>query len=112
MGKVDRTALKLMSPSRPLIDAPFALANTPIEYTIAAFWADIPGLSEVGVHDPFLGSGGNSLQAMRIAARVTEEFGVEIPLADLFAASTVAEMALVVTAALASETQISIPNER
>ncbi len=33
---------------------------------------------------------------MRIAARVQGEFGVDVSLADLFAAATVAEMALVI----------------
>ncbi len=107
MGKVDRTALKSMAPSRPLSDAPFAQASTPIEHTVAAFWADVLGLDAIGIHDPFLELGGHSLQAMRIAARVNEEFGVEIPLAEMFAASTVAEMALAVTAALASEADVN-----
>ena len=97
LGKVDRSALKSLLTPRPFIDAPFAQASTPFEKTIAAIWTGILGLDAIGIHDPFLELGGNSLQAMRIAARVQDEFGVEIPLAELFAAATVAEMALVIT---------------
>ena len=57
-------------------------------------------IAEVGVDDPFLDLGGSSLRAMRIAARVNEDFGVNSSLADLFAAFTVGEMALVIAAQL------------
>ena len=106
-GKIDRKNLPVPAPSRSVLDIAFAPPLTPFERIIVAIWADILSLDAIGIHDPFLDLGGNSLQAMRIAARVAEEFGVEIPLAELFAASTVAEMALAITAALASELGIN-----
>ena len=69
---------------------------------IAAIWHDILGLDKIGIHDPFLELGGSSLQAMRIASRAQDKFGVDIPLAEMLAAPTVAEMALLITERLAN----------
>ncbi len=103
-GKIDYGALPDTQNSRPSLEVGFVPPLTPLEQAIAAIWRDALGLDEIGIHDPFLDLGGNSLQAMLIAARVAEEFGVEIPLAELFAASTVAEMALGVVAGLLNST--------
>ncbi|MBX3053342.1 MAG: non-ribosomal peptide synthetase [Caldilineaceae bacterium] len=103
-SRLDRRALPLPTDSRPTLEISFVVPTTPIEHTLAAIWTEILGLDAVGIHDPFFDLGGNSLQAMRIAARVQDEFGVEMPLTELFAAGTVAEMALVVMVELASDT--------
>ncbi len=99
-GKIDRQALPAPGNGRPLLSFPLTSPVTPFEEIVSAIWCAVLGLDAIGIHDPFLELGGNSLQAMRIAARVQEEFGVEIPLAELFAASTVAEMALAITSRL------------
>ncbi len=99
-GKIDRTAIPAPGTKRPHLDNEYSAPRTPLEEIVVAIWTDILGLDKIGIHDPFLDLGGHSLQAMRIAARVQDEFGVEIPLAELFAAATVAEMAVVVTAML------------
>ncbi|MFZ1754722.1 MAG: non-ribosomal peptide synthetase [Caldilineaceae bacterium] len=100
-GKVNRLSLAPPKSQRPHLAVVFTPAGTPFEKAISTIWADILGLDEIGIHDPFLELGGNSLQAMRIASRVQDEFGVEIPLPELFAAGTVAEMALLIVAHLA-----------
>jgi len=56
-------------------------------------------LDRVGVHDPFLELGGDSLRAMRIMSRVMDTFEVNLPLSTLFEAPTVAAMASLVTQA-------------
>lgn len=101
-GKVNRLALPPPDSSRPPLPVPYAPPATPIEEMIAAIWHDILGLDTVGIHDPFLELGGSSLQAMRIAARAQDRFGVDIPLAEMLAASTVAKMALLFTERLAN----------
>ncbi len=59
--------------------------------------------SSVGPHDDFFSSGGSSLQAIRVIPKVRAAFGVEIPVADFFAAPTVAGVAAAVSAATADE---------
>lgn len=99
-GKLYRPGLPPPDNHRPVLDIPYTPPSTPFEMLIGQIWESVLELKPLGIHDPFLELGGNSLQAMRIAARVQDEFGVEIPLAELFAAVTVAEMALVVTGGL------------
>ena len=56
--------------------------------------------TDIGIDDSFLDLGGNSLQAMRIAAQVQEQLGVEVQLVEFFVAKTVSEMALYIAAKL------------
>ncbi len=64
-----------------------------IEEKIAAVWRDRLGVADVGRHDNFLEVGGNSLMAAQVLTRLRELFPVNIPLADLFEAPTVAGIA-------------------
>jgi acyl carrier protein len=57
------------------------------------------GIDMVGADDPFLDLDGDSLRATRVVTRIAETFAVEIPLAALLAAATVAELGALVRAA-------------
>ncbi len=106
--KIDRLSLPMPTSQRPWLDSLYLPPQTPLEIEVAQVWSEVLEIDEIGIHDPFLDLGGHSLQAMRIAARVQDEFGVEIPLAELFAAATVAEMAVVVTAALVGDSATNL----
>jgi amino acid adenylation domain-containing protein len=93
-GKVDRRALPPPGRNRPAIDTPFVAPRTRAEETLAAIWAEVLDLENVGVNDAFLELGGDSLLAMQVISRVLARFRVALPLHDLFDAATVSEMAL------------------
>jgi acyl carrier protein len=95
-GKVDRRALPAPERSRPLLDVPYVAPRTPIEETLAAMWAEVLHLEQVGIHDPFLDLGGHSLLATQILTRIITTFRVELPLRTLLDAPTVAEMAIII----------------
>jgi amino acid adenylation domain-containing protein len=82
---------------------PGQMPRNPVEDLLASLWCAVLGVAAVGIHDDFLAAGGHSLLAMRLLSRVREAFGVELPLASLFAAPTVAGQAQLVLAALAAQ---------
>jgi amino acid adenylation domain-containing protein len=102
-GKIDRAALPQPPQSRPALGVPYTAPRTPFEEHLAAIWTDVMEIDEIGVHDPFLDLGGDSLQAARIASRVAHEFQIELPTRVLFEAPTVADMALLITLQQASQ---------
>jgi amino acid adenylation domain-containing protein len=96
-GKVDRGALPAPGSARPPLETPCVPPRTPVEAELAQIWAEVLGLDTVGVHDHFFELGGHSLLATQIVTRVHNILHVEVPLAALMEAPTVAEMAVVVT---------------
>ena len=53
-------------------------------------------LDEVGIHDPFLELGGDSLLALELEARLSHELNITEPISRLLLASTIAKMAQVI----------------
>ncbi|MFB7469791.1 amino acid adenylation domain-containing protein [Kitasatospora sp. NPDC056184] len=92
-GKTDRKALPPVARSRAGQEL-FVAPRTPAEIRIAELWQGLLGVPEVGVHDVFLDLGGHSLLAAGLLARVEREFGTRVPLAEFFAAPTVAALAV------------------
>ncbi|HYN21123.1 MAG TPA: amino acid adenylation domain-containing protein [Thermoanaerobaculia bacterium] len=87
-GKVDLRAL----PEPEWGDSEEAEAPaTPLQETIASIWAAVLGIEAVGIHDNFFKLGGHSLIATRVLSRVRDAAGVDVPLAALFEAPTVAD---------------------
>ena len=60
-------------------------------------WGEVLGHETVDVHDHFYDLGGESLQALRIMAKVRQTFKVDVDIQSLIDAPTVAEMAVQVT---------------
>jgi acyl carrier protein len=67
-----------------------------LERRLAAIWAEVLGLDEMGVEDDFFDLGGHSLLAARLGNRVRAGLGVDLPLAALLSTPTVAAMAALI----------------
>jgi amino acid adenylation domain-containing protein len=92
-GKTDRAALPAPECARPTDAAAYVAPRTPTEASLAGIWADVLGTGSPGVEDDFLELGGHSLLAMQVVARVRDNLGVELPLAAVLEARTVAALA-------------------
>lgn len=101
-GKIDRRRLPEPGNLRPELDHPYAAPRTPMERELAAIWAEVLGLEQVGVDDDFFVLGGHSPGAARVLSRVSAAFDIDLPIRLLFDGPTIAEMAQVIVAERAS----------
>ncbi len=92
-GKVDRRALPAPTQERPDLQGISVAARTPIEQQITNVWADVLGLSQVGIHDNFFDLGGESILAAVLIARLTDIFRINLPVRCLFEAPSPSELA-------------------
>lgn len=91
-GKLDRSALP--SPTRQDgADAEYVAPRDPTEEALVRIWAEVLGIERIGVEDDFVTIGGDSINSLRIVARMRTAFGVEVTPRDLFDASTIAALA-------------------
>ena len=91
-GKVNRRALPQPTEEDLAGTAPSA-PRTPVQELLATIWSDILKVRRIGPEDDFFALGGHSLTATRLASRIRDAFGVEMPLREIFEAPTLAEMA-------------------
>ncbi|HQV21038.1 MAG TPA: condensation domain-containing protein, partial [Gordonia sp. (in: high G+C Gram-positive bacteria)] len=89
-GKLDRKALP--EPDFADIEAEYVAPESDTEVALAQVYADLLGVERVGVTESFFDIGGNSLSAMRLAARAAEVLGVEVSVRDIFDAPSVREL--------------------
>ncbi|WP_113702233.1 non-ribosomal peptide synthetase, partial [Nonomuraea lactucae] len=72
---------------------------TSIERDLVGLWRDILRTDDVGVNQSFFALGGHSLTATVLLAEIHERFGVELSLNEVFARSTVRELAAAIAGA-------------
>jgi NAD(P)-dependent dehydrogenase (short-subunit alcohol dehydrogenase family)/acyl carrier protein len=67
-----------------------------VESQIGAVWHQVLGADGIGPADNFFDVGGDSLKGVQLVALVNERFGIDVPIAQFFAAPTVAGLAALV----------------
>ena len=95
-GKIDRRALPPPDFSVTSADREFVAPRDVTEELIAGAWSEVLSTPRIGARDNFFELGGHSLNAMQVLARLNSIFNVELPLAVLFAHSTVEALAAVI----------------
>ncbi|HEX8767803.1 MAG TPA: amino acid adenylation domain-containing protein, partial [Jatrophihabitans sp.] len=91
-GKVDRQALPAPDP-QAYVQSEQAEPVGPLETALAAIFAELLGVERIWPHDDFFALGGHSLLATRVASKIREVLGREVPPTALFGAPTVAALA-------------------
>ena len=97
---------------RPELETDYVAPRTEVERTLAGFWTDLLGVSEVGVDDDFFALGGHSLIAVRLFAKIRKEWKLDFPISVLFEAPTIARCAALIAERLGPEGEEQAPAEK
>ncbi len=89
--------------ARPNLPNAYVAPSGEYEQRIAQIWQQVLGLEQVGLNDNFFDLGGHSLLGTQLISRLRRAFQVNLPLATLFEAPTVAELALAIKIMLLEE---------
>ncbi len=92
-GKVDRKALPAPKATDFASDANFVAPRDPVELKLANLWEETLGIHPIGVKTSFFDLGGRSLLAARLFTQISRAFGKDLPLATLFRAPTIEQLA-------------------
>ncbi|APH35837.1 non-ribosomal peptide synthetase [Bacillus subtilis] len=93
-GKLDRRALP--APGGAADRQAYTAPRNVTEMKLCALWEEVLKNGPVGIRDHFFERGGHSLKATALVSRIAKEFGVQVPLQDIFARPTVEELASVI----------------
>ncbi|MCP4152061.1 MAG: amino acid adenylation domain-containing protein, partial [bacterium] len=90
-GKLDRKALpKLITTHRNAYIPP----GNEVEKELVQVWQEELALEKVGISDNYFNIGGDSINAVRLLNRINRQMETHLQLPDLYAASTIAELAV------------------
>ncbi len=97
-GKVDAKRLPAPEPAQQQGHQRRDLPTSDLEQQLVTIWEDLLERAPIGIHDNFFDLGGHSLLAVRLFVQIQKLTGVMLPLAVLFEAPTVAQLAKVLRA--------------
>jgi amino acid adenylation domain-containing protein len=106
-GKVDRKALP--APDRSSVQNVYVAPSTPVEQQLAGIWSQLLRVDRVGINDDFFVLGGHSLLATQVIVRIRTAFRVDVPLRQLFDASTIARLAKIIEQLMETSAKQKIP---
>jgi amino acid adenylation domain-containing protein/non-ribosomal peptide synthase protein (TIGR01720 family) len=92
-GKIDYRALP--KPSKLESQAKFTLPRTEIERQLAAIWAEVLNLEQVGIYDNFFELGGDSILSIQVVAKANQQ-GLQLTSKQIFQYPCIAELATAV----------------
>lgn len=93
-GKVDRKALP--DPDAEAGASTYLAPRDPVERQLVAIWEEMLDRRPIGVRENFFELGGHSLLGMRLVSQVGKQLGKTLPVAALFQAPTIEQLAAVV----------------
>ena len=91
-GKLDLKALPALDQLVPESKETLLAARTPVEEVLAAIWANVLNLGEVGVEDNFFELGGDSIRSIQVSAQA-RAMGLDVPVQKLFQYQNIQELA-------------------
>ncbi|MFA7241064.1 MAG: amino acid adenylation domain-containing protein [Sulfuricellaceae bacterium] len=92
-GKIDRKALRPPEGLHAERAGERAGFRDAIELELVRIWEEVLNVRPIGIRDNFFDLGGHSIIAVRLMAKVAQQFGRQLPLSSLFQGATVEAMA-------------------
>ncbi|MBX8605651.1 amino acid adenylation domain-containing protein [Pseudomonas cichorii] len=89
-GKVDKRSLP--QPETDSLEDHYVAASSDAEMQLAAIWASVLNLPQVGITDDFFELGGHSLLATQVVSRIRKQLNVDLALRTLFEAPTIEQL--------------------
>lgn len=96
LDEVNKAQSQRKKHSRPNLHVAYVSPRDDMDVQLTQMWQETLNIDEIGIHDNFFDMGGDSLIATLLVDRLTEAFQVNVSLAALINAPTVAEMAAVI----------------
>ena len=93
MGKVDRRALPEPTEIKREAEKGFVAPIDELELKLTRIWEQVLRVNPIGTDENFFELGGHSLLAVKLFAEIEKNFGKNLPLATLFQAPTVGQLA-------------------
>ncbi|MFB9328393.1 amino acid adenylation domain-containing protein [Paenibacillus aurantiacus] len=91
-GKTDKEALRRLAQPLTVSESAFRMASD-TESTVRDLWQQVLGADSIGLDEPFMESGGDSIQLMQLHAKLEKTFGGGMRITDLFTHATIAKQA-------------------
>lgn len=96
-GKIDRSQLKfsrlnIVTPNHDLVSP-----SNNIEFQLMKIWTEILGKTNISTTDSFFESGGNSLKAILLIAKIHKEFKIDPKKIDIFKNSSIISQGKMIT---------------
>jgi phthiocerol/phenolphthiocerol synthesis type-I polyketide synthase E len=94
-SEVTPTTHVIAEPTTELVTAPISKLEDDTSSQLTRIWQELLGVERVGLDQNYFDLGGDSVLAVRLFAQIEKVFKVKLPLATLFEAPTIHELAQV-----------------
>lgn len=92
-GKIDRKALPAPDGAQTATDQAFVAPQDALESQLLQIWQDVLQLPAISTKANYFEIGGHSLQAVKLFAAIEKELAIRLPVALLFEAPTIRQLA-------------------
>jgi len=106
--KIDYQRLPQPRRRRPPLPNAYVAPRTTLEQELVQIWQDVLDKRPIGIHDNFFDLGGDSLLAARLFVEIEKTIGRNLPLATIYQAPTIEQLAAILTQEQWSESQFSL----
>src|SRR5262249_30894375 len=93
IGLAEQLGLTIPDPARPILERTFVAPRDTLEHQLTKIWEKVLAIKPIGIKDNFFDLGGHSLLAVRLFEEIAKVTGKTLPLATLFQALTVEQLA-------------------